>query len=65
MKKSILAVIAGVLFIIAITTIVDIALHAVGIFLPSDQPLSDSLAVLAIPQCWAGGYLYGRQVSNR
>jgi len=45
--KSIWAVVAGVIFIIGVTTIVDIALHALGVFPPMDQPLDDRLAALA------------------
>ena len=46
-KKSILAVVAGVLFIIVITTLVDVALHVAGVYPPMNQPLSDPLALLA------------------
>src|SRR5436309_571821 len=46
-KKSILAVVSGVLFIIVVTTLVDIVLHATGVFPPMDQPINDSLALLA------------------
>ncbi len=46
-KKSFLAVFVGVLFVIVVTTLVDMALHAVGFYPSSDQPLSDSLAVVA------------------
>ena len=46
-KKSIWAVVAGVLVIIIVTTVVDIALHALGVFPPKDQPLDDKLSVLA------------------
>jgi hypothetical protein len=45
--KSIWAVIAGVLFTVIVTTLVDLLLHAVKVFPPADQPLSDSLALLA------------------
>jgi hypothetical protein len=31
-RKSIWAVVAGVLFIIVVTTVVDIALHVLGVF---------------------------------
>lgn len=128
MKRTILAVLAGVLFIIVVTTLVDIGLHIAGVFPPVDQPLNDSLsliatsyrivisifgawlttrlapdkpmrhaiilgivgtvlglvgvvatwdlglgprwypialAVLAIPQCWAGGWLYERFSGRR
>jgi hypothetical protein len=46
-KKSIWAVGAGVLFIVIVTTLVDILLHVVGVFPPINQPLTDSLALLA------------------
>jgi hypothetical protein len=45
-RKSVWAVVAGVLFIIVVTTLVDVVLHAIGVFPPMDQPLSDSLALL-------------------
>jgi len=45
--KSIRAVVAGVLFIIIVTTLVDVVLHAAGVYPPIDQPISDGLAVLA------------------
>src|SRR5262245_36712805 len=46
-KRSIWAVVAGALFIIVVTTLVDIALHAARVFPPIDQPIDDSLAMLA------------------
>ena len=46
-KRSILAVVVGVVFIIVVTTLVDIALHLTGIYPPMNQPLNDSLALLA------------------
>ena len=46
-RKSIWAVVAGVLVIIIVTTLVDIALHMAGVFPPMDQPINDSLALLA------------------
>ncbi len=46
-KKSILAVVAGVLVIIVVTTLADIVLHVTGIFPPMDQPINDALALLA------------------
>jgi hypothetical protein len=45
--KSIWAVVAGVLFVIIVTSLVDVALHALGVFPPIDQPLGDPLAALA------------------
>ena len=46
-KKSIWAVVAGVLVIIVVTTLVDIVLHATGVFPAMDQPINDALALLA------------------
>jgi hypothetical protein len=46
-KRSIWAIVAGILFVIVVTTLVDVVLHAIGVFPPMDQPLDDSLAVLA------------------
>ena len=45
--RSIWAVVAGVLFIVVVTTLVDLALHALGVFPPMDQPINDKLALLA------------------
>lgn len=46
-RKSIWAVVAGVVVIIVVTTVVDILLHLAGIFPPMNQPLDDRLSVLA------------------
>jgi hypothetical protein len=46
-KASVWAVVAGVLVIIVVTTLVDIVLHATGVFPPMGQPISDALALLA------------------
>ena len=46
-KRSFLSVVAGVLFIIVVTTLVYIALHLAGIYPPMGQPMNDSLAILA------------------
>jgi hypothetical protein len=46
-KKSIWAVVAGVLVILAVTTLVDIALHGIGVFPSMNQPISNALAALA------------------
>src|SRR5262245_38197899 len=47
MGRSIWAVVAGVLFIIIVTTIVDQVLHAVNIYPPVGQPLTDTTALIA------------------
>jgi hypothetical protein len=46
-KKSIWAVLAGVLVIIVVTTLVDLVLHVIGVFPPMNEPISDAQAVLA------------------
>ena len=46
-RRSIWAVVAGVLFIVIITTVVDIVLHAAGVYPPIEQPIDHKLAVLA------------------
>ena len=46
-KKSVLAIAAGVAFIIVVTTLCDIVLHVLGVFPATDQPLTDGLALLA------------------
>jgi hypothetical protein len=45
--QSIGAVAAGVLVIIVVSTLVDVILHATGVFPPMNQPLDDTLALLA------------------
>ena len=123
--KSVGAIVAGVLAIIVVTTLIDLGLHAAGIYPPMDQPINDvqaliassyrlvigvagawlaarlaparprwhalllgyvgvvlalaglvatwnlglgprwypvSLAVLALPQCWLGGWIYARRL---
>ena len=45
--KSIWAVVAGVLFTVIVTTVVDIVLHVTGVFPPMSQPINDMLALLA------------------
>jgi hypothetical protein len=46
-RRSIGAVLAGVLAVILLTTLVDIFLHVVGVFPPMDQPIDSTLAALA------------------
>jgi hypothetical protein len=59
--RSIWAVFAGVLFIIVVTTLVDIVLHVTGVYGPMTAPLTDGLAVLAtayrVVISVAGGWL--------
>jgi hypothetical protein len=46
-KKSIWAVVAGVLVIVVVSTIVDVVLHVAGVYPPIDQPIDNALSVLA------------------
>ena len=45
--KSARAILAGILAAIILTTLVDLALHAAGVFGPPKEPLSDAQALLA------------------
>jgi hypothetical protein len=62
--RSVWAVVAGVLFIIVVTTLVDLVLHAAGVFPPMDQPLTNALSLLAtsyrVVIGVAGGWLAAR-----
>jgi H+/Cl- antiporter ClcA len=46
-RKSIWAVAAGVLVVVVVTTVVDVVLHVAHVFPPTDQPIDNSLALLA------------------
>lgn len=63
-KRSVLAVLAGLVFILVVTTLVDIALHLLGVYPPMKEPLTDALALLAtayrIPISIAGAWLTAR-----
>jgi hypothetical protein len=67
--KSIWAVVAGVFFIIVVTTLADIVLHLAGVFPPMDQPINDALALLASSYRLvigiAGAYLTARLAPDR
>jgi hypothetical protein len=45
--KSVWAVVAGVLFIVVVTTLVDMVLHQVRVFPDMKVPLTDALSLLA------------------
>jgi hypothetical protein len=68
-KTSIWAIAAGVLFIIVVSTLVDIVLHLTNVYPPMDQPLNDSLALLAtsyrIVISVAGAWLTARLAPNK
>ena len=63
--RSIGAVFAGLLFIFIVTTIVDVVLHATGVFPPWGKPVSDALfglatayrIVISIAGCWIAARL--------
>jgi hypothetical protein len=62
--KSIRAVIAGVLFTMAVTTLLDIVLHVVGVYPPIYQRIGNGLALLAsayrLPIGIAGAWITAR-----
>lgn len=68
-KKSLWAVAAGILFIIVVTTIVDVVLHLTGVFPPMDQPLDDRLSLIASSYRLvigvAGGWLTARLAPDK
>ena len=45
--KSLWAIVAGVLVVIVVTTLIDVALHAADVFPPMDQPIDDGQSLLA------------------
>lgn len=47
MGRSVWAVVAGVLFVIVVTTLVDVLLHQLNVYPPVGQPLTDATALLA------------------
>lgn len=46
-RRSIGAVVAGVVAVVVVTTLVDVVLHLLGVFPSGEQPLRDGLALLA------------------
>jgi len=68
-RRSIGAVAAGLFVIIAVTTLVDVLFHAIGVFPPMDQPIDDRLALLAtayrIVISVAGAWLTARLAPNQ
>jgi hypothetical protein len=67
--RSIAAVLAGLVAIFVVSTATDIALHAIGVFPPWGQPMSDGLFLLAtayrIVYGVAGSYLTARLAPDR
>lgn len=68
MWKNVWAVAAGVLFIVVVTTLVDLLLHVLHVY-PANGKLTDALALLAtsyrIVISVAGAYLTARLAPNR
>jgi hypothetical protein len=64
MRRSVVAVVAGLLAIVVVTTLVDILLHAIGVYPPWNVPIDDKLALLAtsyrVVISIAGAYLTAR-----
>jgi len=62
--RSIWAVVAGVLFIVVVTTLIDVLLHALGVFPAMGRPLDDRLSWIALSYRIvigiAGGWLTAR-----
>ncbi len=46
--RSVWAIIAGLLFIVVVTTLADLLMHAVGVLPPMGQPTNDALSLLAL-----------------
>jgi hypothetical protein len=46
-RKSLVALGAGLLVVVAVTTLVDIVLHVAGVYPPLNQPIDNRLAVVA------------------
>lgn len=67
--KSIGAVAAGVVFVVVVTTIVDIVVHLTGVLPPINQRINDSQALLAtsyrIVISVAGAWLTARLAPDR
>jgi hypothetical protein len=67
--RSLWAVVAGVLFIVVVTTVVDLILHAMGFFPAVNMPISDVQAAVAtayrIVISVAGGWLTARLAPNQ
>ena len=68
-KQSIWAVVAGVLAIIVVTTLVDLGLHVVHVYPAMNEPLTDTLALLArsyrLVISIAGAYLTAQLAPDR
>ena len=45
--RSVSAVVAGILFAVIVTTLVDLVLHVIGVYPSGGTPLTDSLSAMA------------------
>jgi len=67
--RSILAVFAGVVVVVVLSTVTDLVMHATGVFPPPGQPMSDALFGLAMAYrlvfTIAGGYVTARLAPDR
>ena len=67
--KSIGAIAGGIVFVVVVTTLVDIVLHAVHVFPPMEQAIDDRQAALATAYRTvigvAGAWLTARLAPNR
>jgi len=67
--RSIGAVLAGVVTVIAVSLATDVILHATGVYPPWFQPMADALWILALAYRVVygiiGGYLAARLAPNR
>ena len=68
-RRSIWAIVAGLLSVIIVTTVIDVVLHAVGVFPPLAEPIDDRLALVAssyrVVLGVAGAWLTARLAPNR
>jgi len=68
-KASVWSVVAGVLFVVLVTTLVDVALHLTGVYPPVSEPIDDRLALLAtayrVVISVAGAWLTARLAPER
>jgi hypothetical protein len=68
-RKSVIAIVVGLVSIVVVTTLVDVLLHAVGVYPPMNQPISDGLALLAtayrVVISVAGAWLTARLAPER
>lgn len=67
--RSIAAVAAGFVAVAVVTTLVDVILHATGVYPPWGEPIGHGLSALAaayrVAITIAGGYLTARLAPNR